>query len=156
MCCWKHSKTSVFRKAQLSKNTVSKKTLFRPCQKTPFQKKVSFWFWAISAETTIFIVFPGLLCFGPQKILAITDSVHENTRFSPFLTQIVSGNVCKKSIFHFCPCLDNHLKNTYFYRVLGPFPFSFFFFLFLCLQHKKKTKTKNAIFFSNTSFLTSR
>ena len=42
--------------------------LFQPCQKTPFSKKrCHFWFWAISAETPIFIVFPVLHCFGPKK-----------------------------------------------------------------------------------------
>ena len=80
--CWKHYKNSVFSKAQLFKNTVSKTHFFTHVKKTPFsQKRCHFWFWAISAETTIFIVFPGLHCFGPKKILAKTDSVHENARF---------------------------------------------------------------------------
>ena len=63
---------------------------------TFFQKKVSFLlFFAISAETPIFIVFSALHCFGPKKILAKTDSCNENARFLfPFLTQIVSGNFC--------------------------------------------------------------
>ena len=71
--------------------------LFHPRQKTPFSKqRCHFWFWAISAEITNFIVFPGFDCFGP-KILARTDSVHENAcGFSPFLTQIVSGNFLLK------------------------------------------------------------
>ena len=34
---------------------------------TFFQKKVSFCFFAISAETPIFIVFSVLRCFGPKK-----------------------------------------------------------------------------------------
>ena len=55
----KHS----FSKIQLVKPTfspMSKKHLFS-------QKRRHLWFWAISAETTIFIVFPGLHCFGPKK-----------------------------------------------------------------------------------------
>ena len=48
------------------------------------QKRFHFWFWAISAETTIFIVFPGLDCFGPKTSLAKTDSVHEDARFFSF------------------------------------------------------------------------
>ena len=66
--CWKHYKNSVFRKTQLFKNTVSKTHFFTHVKKTPFSKKrCHFCFWAISAETTIFIVFPGLHCFGPKK-----------------------------------------------------------------------------------------
>ena len=87
----KHSFSKLFR----VQSTVSKTHFFHPCQKHLFQRKgVIFWFWAISAETTIFIVFPGLHCFGPKKILAKTDSVHEHALFSPFLTEIVSGNFC--------------------------------------------------------------
>ena len=48
---------------------------------TFFKKKVSFWFRAISVETTIFIVFHGLHCFGPKKFWAKTDSVHQKARF---------------------------------------------------------------------------
>ena len=79
--CWKHNKNRVFRK-QLLKNTVSKTHFFTHVKNTFFQKKVSFLVLAIFAETTIFIVFPGLHCFGPKKsFLAKTDSVHENARF---------------------------------------------------------------------------
>ena len=68
--CWKHYKNSVFRKTQLFKNTVSKTHFFTHVKKTPFSKKrCHFCFWAISAETTIFIVFPGLHYFGPKKNL---------------------------------------------------------------------------------------
>ena len=55
----KHS----FSKTQLVKPTfspMSKKHLFQ-------KKRCHFCFWAIPAETTIFIVFPGLHCFGPKK-----------------------------------------------------------------------------------------
>ena len=54
----KHS----FSETQLVKPT------FSTMSKTPFSKKrCHFWFWAISTETPIFIVFPGLHCFGPKK-----------------------------------------------------------------------------------------
>ena len=77
-------------------NTVSKNLFFTHAKKTPFSKECFILgFGQISAETTIFIVFPGFHCFGPKKSLAKTDSVHENVRFSsPFLTQIVSGKFC--------------------------------------------------------------
>ena len=81
------------------KNTAFKKTqlvkpIFRPCQKTLFSKKrCHFWFWAISAETTFFFLVCTVLV--QETFLAKSDSVHENARFySPFLTQIVSGNFC--------------------------------------------------------------
>ena len=63
-----------------------------------FSKRCHFRFWTISAETTIFIVFPGFHCFGPKMFWAKTDRVHE-MRFSPFLTQTVSGNCCKNPFF---------------------------------------------------------
>ena len=85
-----------------------------------------------------FIVLPGLHCFG-QKHLAKTDSMHENARFSPFLTQIVSGNFCQNPFFDF----SHFWMTTIFIVFFLPFPF---FFLFLFLQHTKET---------NTSFLTS-
>ena len=79
---WKHYKNSVFRKTQLFKNTVSKTHFFNHVKKHLFQKKrCHFCFLTISAETPIFVVFSALHCFGPKKILAKTDSVHENARF---------------------------------------------------------------------------
>ena len=59
----------LFFNIQLFKNTVSKTHFFTHVKKTPFQRKrCHFWFWAISAETTIFIAFPGLHCFGQKKL----------------------------------------------------------------------------------------
>ena len=81
----KHS----FSKTQLVKPT------FWPMSKTPFSKKrCHFWFWAISAETTIFIVFPGLHCFGPKEIWPKQIVCTKMRVFSPFLTQMVSSNFC--------------------------------------------------------------
>ena len=69
-------------KHSFSKTQLVKPTFSTMSKNTFFQKKVSFlFFFAISAETPIFIVFPALHCFGPKKILAKTDSVHENARF---------------------------------------------------------------------------
>ena len=153
--CWKHYKNSVFRKTQLFKNTVSKTHFFNHVKKHPFPKKrCHFCFFAISAETPIFIVFPALHCFGPKKILAKTDSVHENARFFSLPdTNSVRQFLLKIHFFDFSHFWMTTLKKTYFYRVFWSFPFSFFsFFLFLFLQHKKE-KTKNAIFSSKTSFL---
>ena len=75
---------------------------------TLFKKRCHFWFWLISAEAPIFIVFPGLHCFGPKKILAKTDSVHENARFSALLTQIVgqSPEIIRKYVFHAGKCFE--------------------------------------------------
>ena len=92
--CWKHYKNSVFRKRQLFKNTVSKTHFFNHVKKHLFPKKVSFLFFAISAETPIFIVFPALHCFGPKKIWPKQIVCTKMRVFSPFLTQIVSGNFC--------------------------------------------------------------
>ena len=66
--------------------------------------------------------------------------------FSPFLTQLVSGNFCKKKRipFLFFTFLDDHLKKHYIIGPFGLFPFCFlfcFFFLFLCLQHRKDKQT---------------
>ena len=90
--CWKHYKNSVFRKTQLFKNTVSKTHFFNHVKTHLFPK-----------EGVIFVFcnfrwnpyFYRSLCFAlfwSKKFLAKTDSVHENALFSPFLTQIVSGN----------------------------------------------------------------
>ena len=90
--------------------------------------------------------------FWPKQIVCTKMRV-----FSPFLTQIVSGNFCKKSMLfdfsHFCMTTS---KNTIFIGFFGLFHFFFFFFffLFLFLQHKKD-KNKECNFFSKTSFLTS-
>ena len=84
------------KRTQLFKNTVSQTHFFTHVKKTPFSKKwCHFWFWAISAETTIFRVFPDLHCFGPKKNFWPKQIVCTKMRvFSPFLTQIVSGNFC--------------------------------------------------------------
>ena len=142
----KHS----FSKTQLVKPT------FSPMSKnTFFKKRCHFWFWPISAETTIFIVFPGLHCFGPKNFLAKTDSVHENARFFSLPdTNSVRQFLPKIHFFDFSHFCMTTSKNTIFIGFFGLFHFLFFFFCFY-FSNIKKTKTKNAIFFSKTSFLTS-
>ena len=67
--CWKHYTNNVLRKTQFSKTQLVKPLLVHPNQRTPYSKKrCHFRFWAISAETTISIIFLGFSLFwGPQK-----------------------------------------------------------------------------------------
>ena len=82
-------------KHSFSKTQLVKPTFSPMSKKTPFSKKrCHFWFWAISAETTIFIVFPGLHCFGQKRIWPKQIVCTKMRVFSPFLTQIVSDNFC--------------------------------------------------------------
>ena len=149
-----------FQETQLFKNTVSKTHLFNHVKKdTLFQKKVSFllfcfFFFAISAETPIFIVFPALHCFGPKKF-GQTDSVHENARFFSLpdpnsVRQFLQKNPFFGIFSHFWMTT---LKNPSFIGFFGLFHFLFFFlfFWFLFLQHKKE-KTKMQFSFRKPHF----
>ena len=62
----------------------------------------------------MFIVFLGFQCFGPSNFFAKADRVHENAVFSPFLTQIVSGNLSKIHMFHFSHFWMTTLKILFF------------------------------------------
>ena len=54
---------------RFSKTKLVKKRFFiHPNKYTLFQKRFNFWFWAISAETTIRMVCPGFHCFGQKQI----------------------------------------------------------------------------------------
>ena len=66
---------------------------------TFFQKKVSFLVLGNFRWNPYFYSVSCFALFWSKSILAKTDGVHENARFSPFLTQIVSGNFCLKSLF---------------------------------------------------------
>ena len=66
---------------------------------TLFQKKESFLVLGNFRWNHYFYSASWFTLFWAKKFLAKTDSVHENVRFSPFLTQIVSGNFCKKIHF---------------------------------------------------------
>ena len=96
-----------FSKTQLVKPTSS-------MSKTPFsQKRCHFWFWAMSAETAIFIVFLGLQCFWSQKFLAKTDSVHENVRFFSLPDTNSVRQFLLKSMFPFCSFWMTTLKTLF-------------------------------------------
>ena len=124
--------------------------LCRPCQKHLLRKKGVIFGFGQSQLKPLFYRVSWFTLFWAQKILAKTDSVHENTRFSPFLTQTVSGNFCYKSIFFdFSQFWVTTLNNTIFIGFFGLL--HFFFFMFLVLQH---TKNKKCNFLSKTSFLT--
>ena len=115
-------------------------------KKTPFSKKrCHFWFVAISAETTIFIAFTGLHCFGPKKLI---DQNRWCARKCAFFslpdTNSVRQFLLNIHFFDFSYFWMTTLKKHYFYRVFWPLPFCVFvfvFFLYLFLQHRKK-KTK--------------
>ena len=113
--CWKHYKNSVFRKHSFPKTQLVKPTFPTMSKNTFFKKRCHFCFWAISAETPIFIVFPALHCFGPKKILAKTDSCNENARFFSLPdTNSVRQFLLKIHFFWFFTFLDDHLKKNLF------------------------------------------
>ena len=128
-CCalLKRYKDSVLRRAQLFKNTVSQNQFFtHPTKTLVFQKKCFFWFWAISVETTSFIVLPGFHCFGIPKKLWPKQTVCTNMRVFFSLPDTNSvRQVLLKSIFHASSFLEDHLKNTIFYSCWGLFHFVF-------------------------------
>ena len=140
MFCWKHYKNGVFWKTQLFKNTVSKTHFFNHVKKTPFSKKrCHFWFWAISAETPIFIVFSALHCFGPKKIWPKQIVATKMRFFSLPDTNSVRQFWLKIHFFDFSHFWMTTLKKPYLYRFFCYFPFFvFFFFLFLFSNIKKK------------------
>ena len=76
---------------------------------TFFKKKVSFLVLANFHWNLYFIVFPGLPCLVQKRILAKTDSVHDNAFFSLPDTNSVS-DFAKNPIFWFFTFLDDHLK----------------------------------------------
>ena len=147
-------------KHSFSKTQFAKPTLSPMSKNTFFKRKVSFLVLANFRWNHYFHSFSWFTLFWAKTIFWPKQIVCTKLRvFSPFLTQIVSGNFCQKSIF-----LIFHIfawppqKNTIFIGFFGLFPFSFFsfffFFLFLFLQHKKD-KNKKCNFLSKTSFLTS-
>ena len=155
--CWKHYKNSVFRKTHIFKNTVSKTHFFTHVKKQLFPKKrCHFWFLANIRWNPYFYSFSCFTLFWSKKKFWPKQIVCTKMRvFSPFLTQIVSGNFCKKKILFsdFSYFWITTLKKPYFYRVF--FAFSLFFFLpflFLYLQHKKGKNKKCNFLFENLIF----
>ena len=136
----KHS----FSKTQLVKPT------FSPMSKnTFFKKRCHFWFWPISVETTIFIVFPGLHCFGPKTFFWPKQLVCTKMRFFSLPgTNSVRQFLQKNPFFRFFTFLHDHLKKHYFLWGFLAFSISFFFFfLSLFLQYKEdKNKKCNFLF----------
>ena len=139
MFCWKHN-TSLFSKPQLSNNTVSKTHFFNHPKKHLCQRKCHFWFCCNFRWNHCFIVFPGLGCLGPWKC-----------HFSPFPTQIVSGNFWQSVYFHFSHFWWPPQKTQCLCMIL---PFSIYIFSFFCLSvcNIKKRRSKTFNFFSKTSF----
>ena len=127
--------------------------------KTPFSKKrCHFWFWflAISAESTIFIAFPGPLFwskkhFWPKQIVCTKMRAF----FSLPDTNSVRQFLLKIYFLGFFTFWMTTAKKTVFTGFWGLFHFVCFSFFCFYFSNVKKTKTKNAIFFSKTSFLTS-
>ena len=78
VCSEEHSLS----KAQLVRATIA------PIPKTPFLKKrCHFWFWAVSAETTIFKVFPGFIVLAPKNFWPkqiVFTSVRQFLQKNPF------------------------------------------------------------------------
>ena len=109
VCYWKHFKKRAFRKTQPFKSTVSKTHFFHPCQKTFSKKRCHFWYWAISAETTILMCFLLYTVLDPKKFLAKTDSVHENASFISLPDTNSVRQFLLKNPFLFFTFLDDHL-----------------------------------------------
>ena len=154
--CWKHYKNSVFRNTAFQ-NTVSKTHFSNHVKKHLFQKKVSFllfcnfrwnpYFYSVSC----FTLFWSHKKIWPNQIVATKMRV-----FSPFLTQIVSGNFCKKKkkniflIFHIFGWPP--LKNPIFIGILAFSLFFFFFFFCFSLSNIKRKNKKCNFLFENLIF----
>ena len=110
---WKHYKHSVFSKAQLFKNTVSKPHFFTHVKKHLFPKKGVIFGFGLFPLKPLFYSFSWFELFWAQNIFWPKQIVCTKTRvFSPFLTQIVSGNFWKIH-FLFFTFLHDHLKNLF-------------------------------------------
>ena len=95
-------------------------------------------------------MFPALHCFGPKKILAKTDSVHENARFFSLPdTNSVRQCLLKIDSFDFSHFWMTTLKTLFFIGFFGLFHFFFFCFYF---SNIKKKKQKCNFLFENLIF----
>ena len=140
-------------KHSFSKTQLVKPTFSTMSKNTFFQKKVSFFFCNFRWNPYFYSVSCFTL-FWSKKLLAKTDSVHENARFFSLPdTNSVKQFLLKIHFWGFFTFLDDHLKKTIFIGFFGLFHFSFFlFFLFLFLQHKKEKKQKMQFSFENLIF----
>ena len=147
--CWNTIKVVFSEERSFSKTQLVKPTFSIRSSNTFLKRWRHFGFWAISAETTIFIVFPGFHCFGHKKMLG-QNSVHENARFFSLPdTNRVSQFLL---FFSFLSFLDDHLENTIFIGFCGLFPFCFFPFLFLLQQHKMQFSIRKPHFWYPDNF----
>ena len=111
---WKHYKNSVFSKTQLFKNTVSKTHFFTHVKKHLFQRKgVIFGFGKFPLKP-LFLLFFLVYTVLVKKILAKTDSVHENVRFFSLPdTNSVRQVLLKIHFFDFSHFWMTTLKNLF-------------------------------------------
>ena len=100
--------------------------------------------------------FYSVSCFAlfwSKKILAKTDSVHENARFFSLPdTNSVRQFLLKIHFFDVSHFWMTTFKNPIFIGFFGLFHLFFFFFLFLFLQHKKEKHKKCNFLFENLIF----
>ena len=101
---------------------------------------MSFGFWAISAETTIFIVFPGFHCFGPKNFWPKQIVCTKVRVFLPSWHKSCQAIFAKNPFFIFHIFGWPALKNTNF---IG---FWFFFSIFFCFYFSNIKKNKKNIF----------
>ena len=110
---WKHYKIVFSEKHSFSKTQLVKPTFSPISENTFFSKKGVI---LVLGNFRWNHYFYSVSCFAllwAKKNFAKTDSVHENARFSPFPTQIVSRKFWKNQLFDF-HILDDHLKKTLF------------------------------------------
>ena len=155
LCLLKHFRNSVFRRAQLFKNTVNK-THFSPLSKNTFFKtKVSFLVLGNFRWNHNFYSFSWFSLFLVPTFLAKTDSAHENARFWSLPdTNRVRQLLLKIIFFHFSHFGVTTVKTLCF--IVFSFPFYCFLFSVSLAATLKRTKAKNAFFSSKTSCLTKK
>ena len=148
--CWKHYKNNVLSKTQFSKTQLVK-PLFHPNQRTPYAKKrCHFRFWAISAETTISIIFPGFSLFwAPQKSV---QNRKRARKLAFFLLSLPDTNGVRQLLLKLLVVIflifwipTWKTQSLYFW------PFSILFSFGLSFSNIKRQKQKG-IFFENPHF----
>ena len=145
MLCSKHYKNCVFRRTQLFKNTVSKTPLFTHVKKQLFSKKtVSFWVLGNFRWNHYFYSFSGFSLFWSKKKFGQNRECARKCSFIlPSWHKKCQAIFAKNLFVSFFSCLDDHLKNTNFWKVFWPFSI---LFLFLLQQQEDKNKKCNFLF----------
>ena len=130
--CWKHYKNSVFRKHSFSKTQLVKPTFSTMSKKHLFPKKgviFVFFFFCNFRWNPYFYSVSCFALFWSKKILAKTDSVHENARFFSLPdTNSVRQFLLKIHFFDFSHFWMTTLKKPIFIGFFGLFHFLFFLF----------------------------